>query len=80
MSLTIKAAALARIAPQQWREFLAELAAYSDKKRTELVQAPVETIQVAQGRAQACALLCDLFGSAVKDADRVADLLQRRGK
>ena len=80
MSLVLKAAALARSAPVQWREFLAELAVYVDVKKNECIQAPPEMLQVTQGRAQQLASLLTLFNNAVKDADRVVVQLERRSK
>jgi len=70
VSLTLTAAALAKTAPTQWREFLAELEAYSAIKAKECIQAPVEVLQVTQGRAQQVASLLTLFTNAVKDAER----------
>lgn len=80
MSLTLKAAALARAAPHQWREFLAELTVYANTKKDECIQAPVEVLQVTQGRAQQIASLVTLFNNAVKDADRIVVQLERRSK
>lgn len=66
MGLSEKTAALARSAPQQWREFLAELAVEAEKKKDECVRAPVEVLQVTQGRAQQITALLDLFRKASK--------------
>lgn len=71
MSLTLTAAALAKTAPTQWREFLAELEVYAAAKSKECIQAPVEVLQVTQGRAQQVASLLTLFTNAIKDAERV---------
>lgn len=80
MSLVIKAAALARAAPVQWREFLAELAVFANAKKDECIQAPIEVLQITQGRAQQVASLVTLFNNAVKDADRIVVQLERRSK
>jgi hypothetical protein len=78
--LTLKAAALAKTAPTQWREFLAELELYGAAKSRECVMAPPEVLQVTQGRAQQVASLVALFTDAVKDAERIVDRIERRSK
>jgi hypothetical protein len=70
MSLTQKAAVLARAAPVEWRAFLAELTNYFEGKKTEMLQAPVIELTKAQGRAQGIMLLLDLLNDAVKSAER----------
>ena len=72
-NLTVKAASLARSSPNEWREFLAELAVYCQNRVTECVQSPIEMVHVAQGRAQQCTSLLALLNDAVKNADRLAD-------
>jgi hypothetical protein len=71
MSLTIKASALARAAPIEWRAFLAELNVYFEEKKTEMLRAPVAELEKAQGRAQAVMLFIDLLNGAVKDTARI---------
>lgn len=56
-----KVATLAGAAPQEWKAFLVELAAYFEEKKTEMLQAPVSELQKAQGRAQGLMLLLDLL-------------------
>lgn len=51
-NLTMKAASLARIAPEQWRDFLAALADFRDHHRENLVQSPLNELPINQGRAQ----------------------------
>jgi hypothetical protein len=70
MSLTQKAAVLARAAPVEWRAFLAELTNYFEGKKTEMLQAPVGELEKAQGRAQGVMLLLDVMSDAVKDTER----------
>lgn len=64
MSLTLKTAALARAAPREWAEFLAEWRSYADTKKDECIRAPVEVLQVAQGRAQNAVEMLNLFTKA----------------
>jgi hypothetical protein len=80
MSLTVKAAILARAAPHEWRAFLAELAVHTAEVKDNLVKAPIEEIQRAQGRAQQCASLLTLLSGAVNNADRITDRIERRSK
>jgi hypothetical protein len=62
--LSKKAGTLAGAAPQEWKAFMAELSAYFDEKKTEMLQAPVGELQKAQGRAQGVMLLLDLLSKA----------------
>jgi len=62
--LTMKAAALARAAGPAWEEFLKAFEVYTMMRNLECVQAPHDTIFVAQGRAQQCSKLHELFVSA----------------
>ncbi len=62
--LTLKAAALARAAGPTWDEFLKAFEAYAEMRGRECVQAPHDKIFVAQGRAQQCSVLHELFASA----------------
>jgi hypothetical protein len=68
--LTLRAADLARAAPNSWNAFLHALEGTAGRLNIELVSwSEPRTIQVAQGRAQLCASLLTLFANAVKDAD-----------
>jgi hypothetical protein len=72
MSLTLASASLSRAAPREWEQFLEEYKKHQAEITKQLVQSPGENVLVAQGRAQHAASLADLFGNAVKTADRVA--------
>jgi hypothetical protein len=76
--LTQAAAALARAAPNPWKEFLAALEAHTNGRKDELLKSPVEELQRNQGRAQHASALFDLLTKAVFDADRAAKLRERR--
>lgn len=71
-ALTLKAANLAQVAFQEWKEFLAAFEMYAAAKMGECVAAPVEQVQVAQGRAQNSVELNDLLKGAVVSASRIA--------
>lgn len=64
MSLALKVAAVARACPREWAEFLVEWRLEVDKKKDECVRAPVEALQVTQGRAQQAIATLDLFTKA----------------
>ena len=66
------AAQLARSAPQQWDEFVAAYQNYTDDKILAVVQAPVEMLQVAQGRAQGLTSLGRVLLDCRKTAESIA--------
>lgn len=68
-----KAAALARAAPPEWREFLVELEKYVEGVRSQCIQAPPEQLQKAQGHAQQAGALKALLENAVSTADRISE-------
>jgi len=59
---------LARTAGPVWEDFLKAFAAYSANRVKECVQAPVDKVMVAQGRAQETAALFELFTTAKDEA------------
>ena len=71
--LILKTAALARIAPTEWTAFLAAFKDYTDTRRDQCISSPVDTIQVAQGRAQQCVSLLRLFDECLKTADQIQE-------
>ena len=68
----LKAANLARSAPQAWREFLEEFAKYAERSRNDVVSAPPDKIFVAQGHAQRCDMLLRDLRDCIAKADQVA--------
>ena len=69
--LTLKAAYLARSAPEAWRSFLGALSQYNEKQRDDLVRSPIELLPVAQGRAQAVRDLTALLADCLTMADKI---------
>lgn len=61
--LSVYATNLAQAAPRQWQEFLDAFKTYADSKRDECVRAPQDQIFAAQGRAQQCLVLHDLYSN-----------------
>lgn len=77
-NLKIAAAALARAAPALWKEFVVAFGSHAANRTKECVQSQLAELPRAQGRAQEATSLFDLFGNAVKHADRVSDRRERR--
>lgn len=71
--LILKSAALARTSPEEWSVFLAEFKNYTDTRRDQCVSSPVDTVLVAQGRAQQCVALLRLFEECLKTADQITE-------
>lgn len=71
--LIVKSAAISRRAPNEWSDFLAAFKSYTDARRDQCVSSPVDTLQVAQGRAQQCASLLRLLEECVKTADQISE-------
>lgn len=69
----IKAAALSRAAPNEWRGFVEEFKRYVDRRRDECVRAPADMVFVAQGRAQQCDVLFGQLDTCRSVADRIAE-------
>lgn len=74
--LTMKADRLARSAAPVWEEFIKAFSDYATKRVSECVAAPGDKVVVAQGRAQECTRLLELFINAKTDAAK----LQQRNK
>lgn len=71
--LIIAAARISRAAPESWEQLLAAFRAYTDTQRDNCISSPVDNLQVAQGRAQACAALLRLFDDCRKSADQIEE-------
>ena len=69
--LIVAAARVAHRAPEDWAEFISAFVAYTDDRRDECIQSPPDMLQVAQGRAQACASLRRLLADCTKTADSI---------
>jgi len=70
--LTIKAAILARTAPNEWREFLSALGQFTEHHRENLVSSPLADLPINQGRAQILGALLKNMENCTKDADELA--------
>lgn len=69
--LAVSAAALERVAPHQWREFLKALAVYNEIHRNNLVKSPIAELAVNQGRAQSLSSLLEILDSSASLADKI---------
>lgn len=70
--LTMAAARLQRANPNGWKDFMDAFEGVAAAKTKECVQAPPDKVIVAQGRAQQCADLLDLFANSLAKADALA--------
>ena len=69
--LIITAANLSRAAPEQWDRFIAAFEAYAGQRMSECVSADLGMLAVAQGRAQACAMLTVVLKDCRKQAENI---------
>ena len=69
--LILAAAELARSSPEAWSRFLTRFGDYAEDKIVECVQAPLDMLPVAQGRAQALVKLGQLLEDCIKTADAI---------
>jgi len=70
-NLTLKAAALARAAPDNWREFVLALSDFSEVHTQNLVMSQLPELPVNQGRAQMLSIVLGLMSNCVSNADRI---------
>ena len=69
--LAMKAAMLARNAPDSWKQFLGALQDYSSQQIQNCIQSPLELLPVTQGRAQATARLYGILAECLTSADKI---------
>ena len=69
--LILKAAALARSAPEDWKQFVGALSAYTDVQISNCISSPLEALPQNQGRAQACVAILRSFRECLKTADQI---------
>ena len=71
--LILHTAALRRAAPDAWRDFSSALQNFAGQQLHELAGAPIEKLQVAQGRVQALMNLIKIFETSLVMAEKIAD-------
>lgn len=69
--LTIRAAQLARSAPEQWRGLVEALGKYNEVRRENLVRSPLNELPVNQGRAQEAKAILDVFANCLNNAGKI---------
>lgn len=69
--LILKAATLARIAPDDWRNFVEALGRYAEVHRENLIKSPLNELPVNQGRAQTASSLREMLADCLISADRI---------
>ena len=75
--LILAAAHLSHRAPHEWVEFITAFTAYADEKRDHVIEANPDSLQVTQGRAQACVALRKLFAECRETANRIETKIQK---
>ncbi|QIG66844.1 hypothetical protein EVB41_014 [Rhizobium phage RHph_TM3_14A] len=70
-ALTHKAAALARAAPDLWRDFLQALAEYTEHHRENLVRSQLAELPINQGRAQMLTVLTAHLNDCLTNAEKM---------
>ncbi len=76
-TLAIAAANIKRAAPKLWEEFEKAFNAVGAAQKEAAIQAPVDRVMVAQGRAQQCGAFSDLFSKAITIADQITAKQQK---
>jgi hypothetical protein len=69
--LVLAAAQLARASPEAWEKFIAAFDLYAGQKMGECVSADISMLAVAQGRAQACAIISNILKDCKKTAEKI---------
>lgn len=70
-TLTLKAAALLRVAPEEWAAFVDALAVYVEVHRNNVIHSPLPELPVNQGRAQALSSLLTTLKDCRANAEKV---------
>lgn len=65
------AARLARNAPESWEQFLGAFALHAEQQTSNCIQSPLESLPIAQGRAQNAVRLRELFAGCIASADKL---------
>lgn len=69
--LILKAAILAKAAPESWSQFLGAFALYTEQQRSNLVASSLEYLPVNQGQARACTHLLGILKDCKIKADEI---------
>lgn len=72
----MKLGALARVAPQQWREFLVEYRKYVESEKLNLINATPDMLQIRQGFCKNAVVLQGKFENAVDAANALQKKLE----
>lgn len=72
-TIALRAAEVARRAPDEWGRLVEALQALTNHRRDECVSSPVETVLIAQGRAREAASLLRMFETCLKTADQITE-------
>lgn len=69
--VTQAAARIARVAPEQWKMFMAAVAQYTNHQRENCVNSPLAVLPVMQGRAQNATELHKLLEACLSEAEKI---------
>lgn len=69
--LTLRAAHLARTAPESWQRFLEAFSIYTNEQTTNCIGSSLEELPRSQGRAQIAAQLHALLANCLQSADKI---------
>lgn len=70
-NLTLKAAALARVAPDLWRDYVSAIADFAEIHRDNLVKSPLPDLPVNQGRAQIMSAFHKSMAECLANSDKI---------
>lgn len=69
--VALRAADVARRAPDEWGRFLQALQDLTNHRRDECVSSPADVLFISQGRAREAASLLRMLENALKTADQI---------
>lgn len=71
--IALRAASVARRAPEEWSTLIEALHHLSNHRRDELVSSPADNVYIAQGRAREASSLLRMFETCLKTADQITE-------
>ena len=71
--IALRAASVARRAPDEWKELIEALQFLTAHRRDECVSSPADNVYLAQGRAREAASLLRALENCLKTADQITE-------
>jgi len=72
-TVALRAAEVARRAPQEWGRLLEALQNLTNHRRDECVSSPADSLFIAQGRAREATSLLRMLETCLKTADQITE-------